>query len=118
MPRNDYPFTPDGRYFVSKLKLWRATDPSLDDTTRRAAIKRLIQARRAVFLAQKTGDETALDEARAAVDKAKRDLGERGPVWWDDGAPDEGGRHPKDSGYAAWWAGLEARARTRGGEGT
>ena len=116
MPRRDYPFTPDGRYFVSKLRLWRATDPGLDDTARRAAVKRLMQARRDVFAGQRAGDEAAVARARARVDAAKRELGERGPVWWDDGAPDEGGRHPKNSGYADWWAALDPDARARGGE--
>ena len=115
MPRRDYPTTPDGRYFVSKARLWRATDPGLDDTTRRAAVKRLMQARRAVFAGQKADDADAVAAARAEVDRAKRDLGERGPVWWDDGAPDEGGRHPKNSTYAAWWAALDPGARARGG---
>ncbi|MEX0310463.1 MAG: hypothetical protein AB3N17_09465 [Tateyamaria sp.] len=52
--------------------------------------------------------------ARDRVDVAKRQLGERGPVWWDDGAPDEGGRHPQNSSYAAWWAGLSAEAQALG----
>ena len=90
MPRKDYPETPDGRYFVAKGRLWRKTDPALDDSTRRAAIKRLMQARRAVMQAEGEAEERA---ARDAVDAAKHDLGERGPVWWDDAAPDEGGRH-------------------------
>ncbi|MEC4768013.1 hypothetical protein LPL18_011825 [Halomonas sp. CUBES01] len=35
---------------------------------------------------------------------AKEALGERGPVWWDDDAPDEGGLAPDNSTYAQWWA--------------
>ena len=46
LSRKDYPETPDGRYFVSKGRLWRKTDPRLSDSDRRAAIKRLMQARR------------------------------------------------------------------------
>ncbi|RYH03324.1 hypothetical protein EU805_06265 [Salipiger sp. IMCC34102] len=111
MSRKDYPETPDGRYFVAKSRLWRKTDPSLDDTTRRAAVKRLMQARRAVGQAD---TEEATRDARAAVDAAKRALGERGPVWWDDGAPDEGGKHPKNTSYAGWWADLDADAQARG----
>ncbi len=111
MPRKDYPETPDGRYFVSKGRLWRKTDPSLDDSTRRAAVKRLMQARRAVMQA---ADAEAERTARDAVDRAKRDLGERGPVWWHDGAPDEGGKHPKNTCYAEWWAGLSEDARAKG----
>ena len=111
MSRKDYPETPDGRYFVSKGRLWRRTDPTLDDTERRAAVKALMQARRDVGLAT---DEAATQDARARVDAAKRRLGERGPVWWDDGAPDEGGKHPKNTSYAEWWAALDADARARG----
>ncbi|MEJ6397979.1 hypothetical protein [Yoonia sp. 208BN28-4] len=104
MARADYPRTPDGRYFVAKDRLWRCTDPRLDDSERRAAVKALMQARRDVHL--KRDDPDAVAEARTRVDAAKRRLGERGPVWWDDGAADEGGKHPKNSSYAAWWAGL------------
>ena len=41
-------------------------------------------ARRAIRSAR--GDAVALARARAQVDAAKRALGERGPVWWTDGA--------------------------------
>ncbi|MEL7131599.1 MAG: hypothetical protein AAGK77_04215 [Pseudomonadota bacterium] len=95
--KRDYPHTPDGRYFVAKGRLWRCTDPSLESSARRAAVKALMQARRAVGQASTDAEKK---EARAAVDIAKRRLGERGPVWWNDGAPDEGGKHPKNSSYA------------------
>ncbi|APX92606.1 hypothetical protein BWR19_06435 [Halomonas sp. 1513] len=108
MARADYPETPDGRYFVAKDKLWRKTDPALDDTTRRARVKALMQARRAVKHAKQADDDDALREARQAVDDAKIALGERGPVWWDDDAPDETGMHPRNSSYAEWWRGQEA----------
>ena len=111
MPRKDYPQTPDERYFVSKGRLWRKTDPSLPEAKRRAAVKALMQARRAVQLAD-TPEDTRT--ARAAVDAAKRRLGERGPVWWEDGAPDEGGRHPANSSYAGWWAELDPDSQRRG----
>ena len=35
MPPKDYPHTPDGRYFVSKGRLWRTTNPALPDDVRR-----------------------------------------------------------------------------------
>lgn len=105
--------TPDGRYFVARGRLWRRSDPALSDAERRAAIKALMQARRAVQTAE---DAAAQQAARAAVDAAKRRLGERGPVWWPDGAPDESGRHPSNSSYADWWAALDAAAR-RAAEG-
>lgn len=54
------------------------------------------------------GDAARVAEARARVDAAKRALGERGPVWWDDGAPDLNRRAVAGTPYAAWYAGLEA----------
>ncbi|NHZ89888.1 hypothetical protein F2P45_12815 [Massilia sp. CCM 8733] len=33
-------------------------------------------------------------------------LGERGPVWWTDGAPDFNRRMAANTPYAAWYAGL------------
>jgi hypothetical protein len=109
--RKDYPVTPDGRYFVARGQLWRRTDPALPDGDRRAAVKALMRARRAV---RDAGDDGAMRAARAAVQTAKERLGERGPVWWDDGAPDEGGRAPWNSSYAAWWTGLDDTERDAG----
>lgn len=111
----DYPVTPDGHFFVARARLWRRTDPSLPEGERRAAVKALMQARRAV---RDAGDRAEERSAREGVEAAKRRLGERGPVWWQDGSPDEGGKHPKNSIYAGWWAGLGAAERARGlGEG-
>ncbi|WP_426954769.1 hypothetical protein [Muricoccus radiodurans] len=64
-------------------------------------------ARRAVRDALRAGDDAALKAARAAVDAAKRGLGERGPVWWTDGAPDLNRRMAKNTPYAPWFAALE-----------
>jgi len=41
-----------------------------------------------------------------AVDAAKHALGERGPVWWTDGAPDFNRRLVANTPYAAWYAAL------------
>ena len=112
MAAKNYPLTPDGRYFVAKGRLWRRTDPSLPEDARRAAVRDLMRARRAV---RDAADETETRAARAAVQDAKVRLGERGPVWWDDGAPDETRRAPWNTGYADWWAGLDPEARARGG---
>ena len=112
MPRKARLQTPDGRYFVARGRLKRCTDPSLDPSTRRACIKALMQARRAVIHAGE--DRAALAAALAAVDAAKRRLGERGPVWWTDGAPDEAGADPATSSYACWWAGLDEATRAGG----
>lgn len=101
---NQYPHTPDGRYFVAKNRLWRCTDPRLSEEEKRLHIKALMKARRAVRSAQQQEGEHALRQARQAVQAAKEALGERGPVWWEDGAPDEGGLAPHNSSYAQWWA--------------
>ncbi|PZX19774.1 hypothetical protein LX81_00235 [Palleronia aestuarii] len=111
MPRKDYPETPDGRYFVAKGRLWRKTDPRLGESERRAAVKDLMQARRAVGTAE---TDAARQEARQAVDAAKRRLGERGPVWWEDGAPDETRRAPWNTRYAGWWGALDTSVKDRG----
>lgn len=99
-----HPETPDGRYFVARDRLWRKTDPRLDEDERRARVRELMRARRAVKAALRDGDDSALRQARQAVQAAKEALGERGPVWWHDGAPDETGTHPAHSSYAEWWA--------------
>ncbi|GMM92223.1 hypothetical protein [Qipengyuania sp. MTN3-11] len=47
-----------------------------------------MDARRDVGSALKAKDRKAEKAARARVHAAKLALGERGPVWWTDGAPD------------------------------
>ncbi|HHA2721272.1 TPA: hypothetical protein ACOEO9_001099 [Stenotrophomonas maltophilia] len=82
------PFTtPDGRYFIVRGRLWRATNPGLSEQERQRLVNDLMDARRAVKEA-KASDVDALATARRAVDSAKRGLGERGPVWWSDGERD------------------------------
>jgi hypothetical protein len=58
-------------------------------------------ARRAVRDATDTTERIA---ARLKVDAAKKALGERGDVWWDDGAPDYNRRLAVDTPYAAWFS--------------
>ena len=99
-----YPVTPDGRYFVVRGRLWRMSDPSLDPARRAALVHDLMSARRAVRDAK--DDPEVLKQARARVDAAKQGLGERGPVWWTDGAPDLNRRMARTTPYAEWFAGL------------
>ena len=99
-----YPRTPDGRYFVVRGRLWRLANPVLAPDTHDALVHALMAARRAVRDAG--GEEAARGEARARVDTAKRALGERGPVWWTDGAPDYNRRMVGNTPYAAWFASL------------
>ena len=70
-----YPRTPDGRYFVVRGRLWRASNPVLDLAEREQLVRDLMAARRAVRSSK--GDPVALAAARARVDAAKRSLGER-----------------------------------------
>jgi len=44
--------------------------------------------------------------ARVAVDRAKRALGERGSVWWADGAPDLNRHMAINTDYADWFEAL------------
>nr|WP_207191666.1 hypothetical protein [Paracraurococcus ruber] len=101
-----YPVTPDGRYFVVRGRLWRCANPNLADAQRTRLIAALMAARRSKQQAMRAGDDAAREAARAQVDAAKIALGERGPVWWDDGAPDFNRHLARNSPYAAWFAAL------------
>ena len=104
----EYLTTPDGRYFVVRGRLWRMANPSLPTGEKRALVKQLMAARRAVRTARIAHDDQAEGEAHAAVDATKRVLGERGPVWWADGAMDLNRHMARTTPYAAWFAALEA----------
>lgn len=94
-----HPVTPDGRYFVVRGRLWRTSNPALPESQREALVRDLMAARRAVRAREA--------DARAQVDAAKRALGERGPPWWDDGAPDLNWHLAKNTPYADWYAALD-----------
>jgi hypothetical protein len=96
--------TPDGRYFVVRGRLWRRANPELAVEKRETLVRELMNARRAVKAALKSGNSDELALARKAVDAAKIGLGERGKVWWTDGAPDLNRHKVKDSPYAEWYA--------------
>lgn len=105
-----YPDTPDGRYFVVRGRLWRTSNPALAPERRQELVDQLMHARRQVGVAKKAGDSVAERAARAAVDVAKRGLGERGPVWWTDGAPDMNRKMVANTPYADWYAALPDQA--------
>ena len=86
--------------------MWRMSDPSLSLEKRAELVSQLMAARSAVGIARRHGDTTAEDDAHRAVDKAKRALGERGPVWWDDGAPDFNRHMARATPYADWFGTL------------
>jgi hypothetical protein len=76
---------------VVRGRLWRLSDPALPPERRQELVVELMDARR------------KRDGAR--VDAAKRALGERGPVWWDDDDARDWNRHlAKNTPYAGWWS--------------
>lgn len=101
-PKN-YPTTPDGRYFVVRGRLWRKTNPHLAENQRVALTAQLMTARRALR-GQSSPEHRA--QARAMVEQTKVALGERGPVWWSDGAPDYNRHLVKNTPYATWYESL------------
>jgi hypothetical protein len=106
-----HPVTPDGRYFVVRGRLWRMSDPSLTEARRAELVAELMAARRAVATARRSDDSSAEDDAHEAVDRAKTALGERGPAWWTDGAPDLNRHLAKNTPYADWYLSLSPPAR-------
>jgi len=96
--------TPDGRYFVVRGRLWRMANPALDEVERIDLVHRLMAARRAVRGATRSAELKAEAAAHKAVDDVKRALGERGPVWWEDGAPDLNWHMAKNTPCADWYA--------------
>src|SRR3954467_8496470 len=105
----DHPATPDGRYFVVRGRLWRLANPSLSEQRRAELVAELRAARRAVRAAKRAGERGAEEAARHTVDATKQALGERGPVWWDDGSPDLNRRMAKNTVYADWFASLAGK---------
>ena len=100
------PETPDGRYFVVRGRLWRRTNPNLPHATRETLVRDLMTARAAMGRARRAGDRQAHAAAKSAVHEAKVALGERGPVWWNDGARDWNRHLAKNTPYADWFAAL------------
>lgn len=100
------PVTPDGRYFVVRGRLWRCSDPALPPARRAELVAALMAARRDVGAARRTDDVAAEAAARARVDHAKRALGERGPVWWTDGAPDLNRHMAVNTPYRDWYEAI------------
>lgn len=95
-------FTPDGRYLIVRGRLWRAANPDLAESDRKNFVAELMDARRAIK--QYRNDSAALAKARRRVHLAKVALGERGPVWWSDGAPDLNRKLVTGTPYATWFA--------------
>ena len=100
-----HPRTPDGRYMVVRGRLWRVSNPDLAPDKRDA----LMDARRAVKAALASEDPDALAAARKSVHAAKIALGERGPVWWDDGARDYNRHLVRNTPNMAWYERLDEK---------
>lgn len=103
MTQSKYPVTPDGRYFVVKGRLWRMSNPALAPSLRQQLVQQLMKARRDIVKAHRTCDRDMELDARARVNRAKVDLGERGPVWWNEEEGDYNQRLVMNSPYAAWF---------------
>jgi hypothetical protein len=102
--RADYTPTPDRRYFVVRGRLWRLSNPFIDKEIHAELVQELMTARRAVRDGKNSVERIA---ARLKVDAAKRKLGERGPVWWTDGAPDYNRCLAVNTPYADWFSGHD-----------
>ncbi|MFP2932925.1 hypothetical protein ACLESO_48810 [Pyxidicoccus sp. 3LG] len=105
--RAEPPTTPDGRYIVVDGRLWRRANPALGPRQRQLLVEVLMRARREVGRALRAGDAAAERKARERVHRAKVALGERGPPWWTDGAPDLNQHRVEGTPYAAWFVGLD-----------
>lgn len=68
-----------------------------------------MRARRAVASARRGGNEADEKQAHKQVNDAKIALGERGPAWWSDGAPDLNRHLIKNTTYADWYAAQNER---------
>lgn len=101
--------TEDGRWIVVDGRRWRASDPNVPDRLRQELVDELMDARRSVGQARRTGDPGAERAARDRVHHAKVALGERGEPWWEPTTP--GGRDTRLA--AATLALTERRAPDR-----
>ena len=79
----------DERYFTVGNRRWRRSDPAIPDQFRSELVAELMDARRAVGAARRSGDAGELAVARRRVQDAKVALGERGAPWWDEPSPSD-----------------------------
>lgn len=102
---------------IVRGRLWRKSNPQLSAATHQHWVNALMDARRAVKAALAADDAPQLAAARAAVQHAKEALGERGPVWWCDGAPDLNRCLVKNTVYADWFAQWRTSGETQNAYG-
>lgn len=91
---------------IFRGRLWRCANPGLPDVERQELVNALMRARRDVRGALASGAVTELADARRRVHAAKVGLGERGPVWWLDGAADLNRRMACNTEYAGWYEAI------------
>ncbi|MEG3193445.1 hypothetical protein [Lysobacter sp. D1-1-M9] len=91
---------------VVRGRLWRVANPHLSPEERESLVSALMAARRQVKAAMAAADPGALAAARSSVNAAKTSLGERGPVWWHDGAKDFNRHLVKNTPYRQWYEQL------------
>jgi hypothetical protein len=85
---------------VVRGRLWRLSNPSLPEARRAELVSELMAARSAL---RRAAQAYLRAQIRARIDAAKRALGERGAVWWTDGAPDYNRHLVKNTPYAEWY---------------
>jgi hypothetical protein len=104
---------------VVRGRLWRRSDPALPNDERDRLVRMLMRARRDIARARASGDRALATRARARVQSAKVALGERGPVWWGDGAPDLTRHLARTTPYREWYEALlmEGATSRRGRRG-
>jgi len=88
---------------VVRGRLWRCANPALKPADHERLVHGLMDARREIGMARRRGDSAREATSRKRVHATKVALGERGPVWWSDGAPDYNRRLVKNSPYARWY---------------
>ena len=79
------------------------SNPALAEEVRAALTRELMDARRAL---RRDAPAEGRAHARSQVGATKLALGERGPVWWTDGAPDFNRKLAKNTPYADWFLAL------------
>lgn len=83
------------------------SNPALAGEDRARLVHDLMASRRLAASSRRANDRRAEEKAHVAINRAKVALGERGPVWWDDGAQDYNRYLVHNTPYAAWFASLE-----------
>jgi hypothetical protein len=87
---------------VVRGRLWRLSNPTLPPALQEQLVVELRRARRAVRSSMCDADRLKTARKRAA----KRALGERGPVWWQDAAPDLNRHLVEGTSHAQWYSRL------------